>query len=771
MLKTAGLSRNTAKMTKHDKNQIDSSVELTIGIPALNSEQYISCTIGSLLKQEHVSFKLVIVDDGSTDKTSNIVLSFQDPRISIIRHLSPKGMAACQNIIVEKSRTPFITFVKPYQIVFPGALKRMVMRLKEHSTIGQVYCHCLDMQGSVARSLKEFRKRKAQVLSPSIPKSNRLRDLVIPKLETVALRTYRREVFDQVGLFQEGLRHQYDHDMALRLLTRYDTQLVPTFLCGSLKGQTKGLRRVHQSFENLLEGLERILPLGKPSNAQFANTPAIPIRHMLWVPFTLTLGMIRRVRKTKRKALSHFKRLIRQYTHSVSRKLYEALVVGLSKWPIRMWKGPATCTDQGPPRVGYYLWQFPVLSQTFIDREIRALRNVGISVEVVADKHGDIELLDDNAKTLLDSTTYIFPLDQKVARQYVSHFFFRSPISFVNLILFVIGHRYQQVKTLQEDTKLFLKAVYVAGLFKDLNITRVHSPWANRTAFVLLIAAELLRLPLTIQARASDIHRRSDQHALEEKFSYAQVLLTNTRFNQKFLRQFLPEKDWPNIQVIYNGVDLTQFVPEQRQDNGSHILKLLSVARLIEPKGLIYLLEACRFLKERKYRFRCEIIGGVQGGELAYFVLLKKLRREFGLEECVTFSGAQPFNQVLRRYQTADIFILPCVKAQDGSQDITPNSLIEAMAMKLPVISTQSTAIPEIVDDGVNGLLVPPKNGQALAEALMKLMNDGHLRKLFGEQARGKIEQRFDIKKNVQLWVDCFEGNPKKMGTNVCREK
>ena len=210
--------------------------------------------------------------------------------------------------------------------------------------------------------------------------------------------------------------------------------------------------------------------------------------------------------------------------------------------------------------------------------------------------------------------------------------------------------------------------------------------------------------------------------------------------------------------MIYNGLDLRHFVPGNTARNRSEEVKILSVARLIEPKGLVYLLGACRILKEKGYRFHCEIIGGQVEAYLAYYVLLKKLHREFGLGEWVKFSGAQPFNDVLERYKISDIFVLPCVTGQDGSRDITPNVLIEAMAMKLPVISTKATAIPEIVDDGVNGFLVQPNDEQALAEALMKLMDDVNLRKRLGENGRRKVEERFDINKNVYQWADCFEG-------------
>jgi len=122
----------------------------------------------------------------------------------------------------------------------------------------------------------------------------------------------------------------------------------------------------------------------------------------------------------------------------------------------------------------------------------------------------------------------------------------------------------------------------------------------------------------------------------------------------------------------------------------------------------------------------------------------------------VFFSGAQPFLGILERYKAADIFVLPCVIAEDGSRDITPNALIEAMAMKLPVISTAVTGVPEIAEDGVSGLLVPPHDSQSLADAIIRFIQDEDLRINLGNEARKQIERRFDVTQNVQKRVELF---------------
>jgi glycosyltransferase involved in cell wall biosynthesis len=108
-----------------------------------------------------------------------------------------------------------------------------------------------------------------------------------------------------------------------------------------------------------------------------------------------------------------------------------------------------------------------------------------------------------------------------------------------------------------------------------------------------------------------------------------------------------------------------------------------------------------------------------------------------------------PFSSVLSAYRSADSVVLPSVRARDGSHDVTPNTLIEAMAMRLPVVSTTIGAIPEIVDHEIDGLLVPPNDARALAAALERLLREPALRRRLGEAARRKVEARFDMDRNV----------------------
>jgi len=128
---------------------------------------------------------------------------------------------------------------------------------------------------------------------------------------------------------------------------------------------------------------------------------------------------------------------------------------------------------------------------------------------------------------------------------------------------------------------------------------------------------------------------------------------------------------------------------------------------------------------------------------------LRNMAERAGIEKYVSLPGAVFQEEVRELLKEADIFTLPCIVAEDGDIDSIPVSLMEAMAMEIPVISTTVSGIPELVDDGVNGFLVPEKNAAALADALKRLIRDKKFRIELGRNARLKILDEFDLEKNA----------------------
>ncbi len=409
-------------------------------------------------------------------------------------------------------------------------------------------------------------------------------------------------------------------------------------------------------------------------------------------------------------------------------------------------------------RLAYYLWHYPILSETFIQREIAAVLAAGLPLVVIADRPGDMPADTAPAQSEVNAVVYLFPLSIQKLLRYLIFYLIRKPGKLFQAAHAVFTKRYQQHQNVIENLRILVKSIYLAGDLRMRKIDHVHGPWSDVNAFILFLAARIAGIPYSLQARAHDIHRLTACYACDEKFGQAAFVVTNSCFNKTHINTLLTAGIRPTIHVIYEGMPLNLFHPQPKRDNPLQTAQILAVGRLIEQKGFVYLLKACGMLREKGYHFHCTIIGGAEAPLYAdHPPLLNQLQQELMLREHVTFTGAQQFDAVLKALGSADIFVLPCVKAADGSCDITPNALMEAMAMKLPVISTRFKAIPEIIDDRISGLLVPPQDEQALALAISRLIDDDALRLRLGENARRRIEDKFDIAKNIQQFIALFE--------------
>jgi glycosyltransferase involved in cell wall biosynthesis len=429
--------------------------------------------------------------------------------------------------------------------------------------------------------------------------------------------------------------------------------------------------------------------------------------------------------------------------------LYRSIVNHLSCWRLDWVEKRPRARAHRPRRIVYYLWSFPILSETFIQRELAALMKAGVSVEVVAHTPEDRELLGSDATALMERTRYLDEIGWGKLARYAWYFFQRRPLVFINVLLYIVSCKYDARKSPALDLDVFARAVYLARVLRAKGAHHLHAPWASLDAIVALAAARLLKIPYTVHARAYDIHRHSSAVGREVKFMKASFIVTNSKYNESAIRSLLPASGEKKIHIMYDGIDLTPFKPRQTAPRNGAPVKLLSVADLVEPKGLEFLIEACRIIKERGYGVTCELIGGRVAAETNYYIRLQKTRKRLGVENEVVFLGRRPFADVLKKYGEADIFVLPAVTASHGGRDITPNAIIEAMAMKLPVVSTRSGAIPEVIEDGVSGILVPPRDAGALADAIIHLLADPALMRRLGDNARARVEKQFDIDKNV----------------------
>jgi glycosyltransferase involved in cell wall biosynthesis len=168
--------------------------------------------------------------------------------------------------------------------------------------------------------------------------------------------------------------------------------------------------------------------------------------------------------------------------------------------------------------------------------------------------------------------------------------------------------------------------------------------------------------------------------------------------------------------------------------------RVVSVGRMVPKKGFDVLLQATSILVERGVEFNV-VIAGESGNQEDD---LRELVRALHLSDVVSFEGIQTQEELFELYCTSTVFTLACRVVDDGDRDGIPNVMMEAMSTGLPVVSTNVSGIPELVQDGLNGILVESESPEALADALLRIIKDPSLAQRLGETGRSTILNRFD---------------------------
>lgn len=419
-----------------------------------------------------------------------------------------------------------------------------------------------------------------------------------------------------------------------------------------------------------------------------------------------------------------------------------------------------TAASSGSPRhrVLYCLRRFPVLSETFIQREMLALRRHDVDLVIVAEASDPLDSFGDAVRALARSTYYGPAWGPLGYLACVAKLACKNPRAVLRTAASIRRERYSRFKSLREDARLLGRVAYLALVAGRSGVTHIHAPWAAINAYVAMRAAALCGAVFTVHVRAFELYSPRDRYLLAEKMSAARFVVTNTEYNRQRLLSRADAWPMPPIHRIYNGVDVSRFDPPSRAPISSRrTCQILCVARLVEQKGIEHLLRACRQLLDGGADIHCHIVGGPFPARYArYHRDLLRLAETLALQGHVAFCGAMPFGDVLDRYRRADLFVLPCVIEKDGNRDVIPNAIIEAMALELPVVASNLVGIPEMIDDGVHGLLVPPGDAGAVADAIARLMADPPRAARIGRNARRRVEQRFDIDRNVEVLAGLF---------------
>jgi glycosyltransferase involved in cell wall biosynthesis len=403
-------------------------------------------------------------------------------------------------------------------------------------------------------------------------------------------------------------------------------------------------------------------------------------------------------------------------------------------------------------RLGYLYSRYPVLSQTFCDAEM-------------------LELERREHEIILGS---LYPPKTALRHEYLKKL--RAPIRYApsSRELDALARKakragrwpsalvVQHEKKYGAEYKAALRArnaLFFVELFEDARVPHFHVHFANRAAHTAMFVKAASGIPFSMTAHGQDfLSDLGNDELLRELCASAEFVGAETDFSRDLLAARCPESR-SKIFRVYNGIDLSRFpwrdvllhVPGRAEARPSKI-RFLSVGRLVAFKGFDILIDACAELQKQGINFDCEIIGD---GALREELEERASRQD--LRERIHFAGEQSQNYVRAALRDCDVFVLASAPDERGASDIFPTVIAEAMATGKPVVSTTVAGIPELVANGETGLLVPPRDARALANAMEQFAGNENLRGDFGRAGRLRIEQKFTIEKTIEPLLERFE--------------
>jgi len=388
----------------------------------------------------------------------------------------------------------------------------------------------------------------------------------------------------------------------------------------------------------------------------------------------------------------------------------------------------------------YYVGSFPKLSESFILNEINELYNRGHNIAVFAQNdpgesitHKEYEDIDVPIY-YADASYTDFPklLSKKPVQMALSH----ATDGFLNHFSpKQVGHNLLLGKQC---------AKFIDSLDFEINVVNAH--FASSTRIGAMLAARHHGIPCTVTAHAFEIFRSPNVPQIKYICDSMDHVIVPSEYNRDYLREEIGIEN--EITVVPATTQVEKFASSAPTVKN----RLLTVARLVEKKGYPYGIEAVNTLIEQGYDVEYHIIGTGDRKDR-----LQQQVKEYGIEDHVEFLGHVSDERLKKELSEASVFVLPCVIAEDGDRDAMPVVLKEAMASETACVSTTVSAIPELITDGHDGLLVSEKEPDELASAIQELLDNPEKRKNIAENGQETVHTKFDISESVDTLTEVFE--------------
>ncbi|MFG0335410.1 MAG: glycosyltransferase, partial [Maioricimonas sp. JB049] len=393
-----------------------------------------------------------------------------------------------------------------------------------------------------------------------------------------------------------------------------------------------------------------------------------------------------------------------------------------------------SCADDreaAPPagrRIAYMMSRFPKITETFILREMVEMQRLGVTVEVFPLRRERTQVIHPQARPFVRRAHFTPMMSGRILAANVRRFL-RSPVRYVQILSTLVRANWGSRRYLAGAILFFPKAVLLAERMQQERIDHLHAHFASHPAAIAWVIHQLTGIPYSFTAHGSDLHR--DRHMLAEKVCNAAAVITISDYNRRLILKEVGTDCGDRLHVIHCGIDPDEFSPRTRRtefERGDGPFQVVCVGTLHEVKGQRYLLEACARLAEQGQPVFCHFVG--DGPDQA---MLESLAGELGIAGAVRFHGRRTGPEIRELLQQVDLLVAPSVPTRSGRREGIPVVLMEGLGSGLPVIGSDLSGIPELVRHELTGLLTPPGDSQAIAEAIDRIRADETLREALAQ--------------------------------------
>jgi len=392
-------------------------------------------------------------------------------------------------------------------------------------------------------------------------------------------------------------------------------------------------------------------------------------------------------------------------------------------------------------KIAYIMSRFPLLSETFILREMDEVESQGGEITLYPIICQNQEVIHEEAKKWMTRRNCVPFFSMEILAANLKALF-GKPILYISTLAKVLYWNLPSPKFLLRTLLLFPKAVLTAEKIKQEDVHHIHCHYATHPALIAYIIKQFTGIPYSITIHSHDIY---DNHVmLKQKLWDAEQLITISQFNVGYMENLLGDWIRSKTQVIHCGITPSNFIAKPNSSKGSPFV-ILQIGSLHWKKGQTDLIKAAKLLSEKITNFSIQIIG--EGSERDK---LEAMIDALGVQDHVKLLGAKSQQEVRDILPTADCYI------QSSISEGIPVSIMEALTCQLPVIATSITGIPEIVIDNETGYLVPPNNPEALAKAILHVHDNYEESLKYAKNGHKLVQNEFNLQKTVKDLVMVF---------------